>query len=256
MIDIHCHIIPGVDDGPANYSQFVALVNMAVLEGITHLYATPHHMNGKYNNTKQTILERVQYCNKLIESEGISLMIHPGQEVRIHRGIFDSIAKDEILTLDNKEKYLLLELPFYEVPHYTEQVIYELTIKGIIPVIVHPERNQGIQAEPNILFNLIKGGALVQLTAGSITGAFGKRVKSLSERLIEHRMIHFIASDAHNCHSRAILLKQAYEEIEKRFGMKSSLYYKQNTEMLLAGNAIEAKETQPMRRKLFGLLRS
>ncbi|GIN62009.1 tyrosine protein phosphatase [Robertmurraya siralis] len=254
MIDLHCHIIPDVDDGPSHISQFLEMARIAVEQGVTHLFATPHHLNGSYENPKNKILQMTrQYSNYLIE-EKIPLVLHPGQELRVHREIFQTIEADEMITLDNQGKYVLLELPSTNVPNYLHEVVYELRLRGITPIIPHPERNVKIVEEPELLYDLLSDGALTQLTAGSIIGQFGKKIKLFSEKLIEHQWTHFIASDAHNTHSRGFFLQQAFEAITKKFGVDAIFYYKENAELLLRGQNIVAEEAKPMRRKLFGFI--
>lgn len=253
MIDIHSHILPGMDDGPSEIAQFLEMANQAIDTGITNLFATPHHRNGHYENKKETILERVSYYNSLLEKEQFPLTIHSGQELRIHRDIFKFIERDEVLTLNNMGRYLLLELPSSKLPSYVHAVVYELGLKGITPIIVHPERNKVLFEEPNLILELVREGALTQLTAGSILGSFGRRVKSFSEQLVEHQMVHFIASDAHNSRTRNFSLKEAYEVIMKNYGGEFSDYYKGNAEALLAGSDIGRKEPIQMRKKILGI---
>ena len=160
---------------------------------------------------------------------------------------------DEVLTLDNKGKYLLLELPSGEVPTYTQEVVYELLLKGITPIIVHPERNRGFIEDHNLLFELVQEGALTQLTSGSIIGHFGKRVKSFSEKIIEHHLAHFIASDAHNIGTRGFSLQEAYEMITKTYGIHHTIYFKENAELLLSGHSLHIEHPIPIRKKILGV---
>ena len=208
LIDLHCHILSGVDDGPKDLQGSLDMAKNAVKAGITHLYATPHHRNERYENTRLQILDRVNELNERLKQESIPLIIHSGQELRIHRELFDSIEKGEVLTLDNKGKYLLLELPSGQVPTYTQETIYELLLKGITPIIVHPERNLELMKNNSLLYQLIQEGALTQLTSSSVIGLFGKNIKSFSEKIIEHNLAHFIASDAHNNRSRGFSLRE------------------------------------------------
>lgn len=252
MIDIHCHIIPGIDDGPSHIAMFMEMANIAVSSGITDIIATPHHRNGYYLNQKEKILRVIPEYQQLLDTERIPLVIHSGQELRLHRGLFNHFDI-EVLTVNDEGKYLLLELPTSEIPDHTNEILYELRLRGIIPVIAHPERNKVFEREPNLLSGFIEEGALVQLTAGSILGLFGKRINSFSEKLIEHRMVHFIATDAHDSRSRNILLKEAYDYVSKEFGTKYTQYYKKNAEKLLSGENIQSEEPIIFRKRLFNI---
>lgn len=252
LIDIHCHILPNVDDGPSNYFDVIEMANQAVMTGITHLFATPHHMNGRYENTKTEILAGVRSLNQILQNEKIPLSVHCGQELRIHREIFHTLENDRILTLNNHGKYLLLELPSNEVPDYTHDVVYELLLKGIIPIIVHPERNWGFYEDINLLYELVQVGALVQLTSASIIGHFGKKVKNFSKKIIEHNLAHFVASDAHNTGFRGFVLQEAYHLIAKNFGINHEYYFRENAELLLNGQNIQIGQPIPNRKRVFG----
>ncbi|WP_075981929.1 tyrosine-protein phosphatase [Bacillus massilinigeriensis] len=249
MIDIHCHILPNVDDGPSNYFDVIEMANQAVMTGITHLFATPHHMNGRYENTKTEILAGVRSLNQILQNEKIPLSVHCGQELRIHREIFHTLDLNEVLTLDNQGKYLLVELPSKEIPDYTLDVIYELLLKGITPILVHPERNMMFHENPSLLFELVQVGALTQLTSGSIIGHFGKKIKNFSEKMMEHHLAHFVANDAHNIHSRGFFLQEAYEVIIRKFGVKQSAYFNNNAELLLNGEKFQREEPMRIRNK-------
>lgn len=253
MIDIHCHILPGLDDGSRHLHESIDMAKTAVKAGITHLFATPHHLNGQFENSKLEILNQVMELNKRLKSENIPLIIHSGQELRIHRELFVSLERDEILTLDNKEQYLLLELPSGEVPEYTQEMVYELKVKEITPIIVHPERNKEFIENPNHLFELVQEGALTQLTTGSVIGHFGKKIKSFSERIIEHRLAHFIATDAHNTRLRGFNLKEAYDMITKKFGVDHTFYFSENAELLLTGQHPHIEKPLPIRKKVLGI---
>lgn len=254
LVDLHCHIIPGFDDGPPDRSEFIKMANLAVSSGINHIFATPHHWNGVYDNSKEKILQAVLHYNNVLQQNGIPLVLHPGQELRIHREIYNSFENDEILTLDNNQ-YLLLELPPYEIPSYTFEVVYELLLRGVNPIIAHPERNRELHKRPDFLYELVREGALVQLTAGSILGIFGKKVKIYSERLINKRLAHFIASDAHNITNRSFLLQESYDLISKLFGNELTFFFMENAALLLDGKSPQRSEPLPFKKNLFGIFR-
>lgn len=250
---MHCHILPGVDDGSVDMNESMNMAKKAVEAGITHIFATPHHLNEKYVNVKSNIIDRAVRLNESLQKENIPLTIHLGQEVRIHRDIFTSLEKEEILTLDDNGTYLLLELPSGRVPTYTHEVIYELLLKGITPIIVHPERNKELIDNHKLLFELVQEGALTQLTSGSIIGLFGKNVKSFSKKIIEHNLTHFIATDAHNIGSRGFTLQQAYETITKAYGINRTFYFKENSEQLIKGQSPSIEKPLPFKKKILGI---
>jgi protein-tyrosine phosphatase len=253
MVDIHCHILPKVDDGPNEQSDFLDMAKAAVQDGITHVYATPHHRNGRYENTKLQIIDDVAQANLLLQQEKIPLVLLPGQELKIHRELFLSFEREEVLTLDNQGNYLLLELPYGKIPNYTEEIVYELLIKGITPIIVHPERNKMFIEDPSLLYELVQLGALTQLTAGSVLGRFGRRSKSLSEKLIDHLMAHFIATDAHNIDSRGFSLTKAYDQITSKFGITTTYCFKENSQLLLMGDSLQIEKPVPIRKRFLGI---
>ncbi|MDU1846677.1 MAG: CpsB/CapC family capsule biosynthesis tyrosine phosphatase [Niallia nealsonii] len=250
MIDIHSHILPGIDDGAQTIEDSIKMAKAAVNEGITTIIATPHHKNNQFNNLKSSILTKVNDLNTVFKQENIPLTVLPGQEVRIYGEVIEDYYKEEILTL-NHTKYLFIEFPSSSVPRYAERLMYELQTEGIIPIIVHPERNKELQEKPDILFQLVKNGALTQLTASSLTGYFGKTIKKFSEQLILQNLTHFIASDAHNTYNRGFKFKEAHKFIEENFGIDYIYLFKENSELLSRDKHIIKEIPEPIKRKKF-----
>ncbi|WP_285765482.1 CpsB/CapC family capsule biosynthesis tyrosine phosphatase [Peribacillus sp. SI8-4] len=253
MIDIHCHILPGVDDGSTEVDASISMAKKAVESGITHVYATPHHLNEKYVNVKRDIIARVVKLSESFQQADIPLTIHLGQEVRIHRDLLTSLEKEEILTLDDKGRHMLLELPSGRVPTYTQDMIYELLLQGITPIIVHPERNKELLENPKRLFELVQEGALTQITSGSMIGNFGKRIQSFSKKIIDHNLAHFLATDAHNIGSRGFTLHEAYDTITKMYGIERTFYFKENAELLMKGQSPAIEKPAPFKKKILGI---
>jgi len=250
MIDIHCHILPGLDDGPTEIEESLLMAREAVNEGIKIIIATPHHRNNRYENSKSHILRNItEFSNKLRE-ENIPLEILPGQENRIYGEIIEDYHKGEILTLSNSN-YLFIEFPTSSVPRYTEKLFYDLLTEGLTPIIVHPERNKELQGNSNLLYDLVRNGALTQITAASLIGNFGKSIQKFSRQLIEYNLTHFIASDAHNTHNRTFKLLHAYEYIHKEFGQDYFYLFTENSETLLKGNIIYKEIPEKIKRKKF-----
>ncbi|MED4039104.1 tyrosine-protein phosphatase [Niallia taxi] len=250
MIDIHCHILPGVDDGPVSIDESLLMAREAVKEGIKTIIATPHHKNNKYENTKNQILEKVRNFNKVLIKENIPLEILPGQENRIYGELIEDFQSEKILTLSNTN-YLFIEFPSTHVPRYTEKLLYEIQTLGIIPIIVHPERNGELLKNPDIIYKLVKNGSLTQVTASSIAGYFGKSIQKFSGQLIEHNLTHFIASDAHNISNRTFKMAEAFKLIESAYGVDYTYIFSENSNSLIKGNNIIKEIPEAIRKKKF-----
>ncbi|MTH54502.1 tyrosine protein phosphatase [Bacillus mangrovi] len=250
MIDIHCHILPGLDDGSQHLTDSIAMARAAVEEGITKIVATPHHQNGTYDNQKDEIVDHTERLNKELDALHIPLTIIPGQEVRIHGELLQGIENDEILPIHGTS-CLLIEFPSGHVPRYAEKMLFDLQLKGITPIIVHPERNREINENPDLLYTFVKKGALTQVTAASLTGQFGKKIRNFSLDLVEAQLTHFIASDAHNTTSRGFQLLNGINVLEKEFGSQAAYYYRENAELLISGQTVFAKEPSRIKKKKF-----
>ena len=251
MIDIHSHILPGVDDGAQTIEDSIAMARQAVEQGITEIIATPHHRNGRYNNEKLEILSKVAELNDVLQREGIALKVLPGQECRIFGELVDAYQKDELLTLNDGGHYMLIEFSSSHVPMYAEQLLYNIQFEGVIPIIVHPERNSHFIEQPERLSEFVEKGALVQLTASSVTGAFGKKIQKFSMQLLQANLVHFVASDAHNTTSRKNPLKEAYEVIAKSMDASYVDYLQENASLMINGEYIPQKPIKPIKKKRF-----
>lgn len=253
MIDIHTHILPGVDDGAKSEEDSIAMAKQAVEQGIRTLIATPHHYNGSYFNDKASILRNVSILNELFKNEGIPLEVLPGQETRIYGEIIQGIENDEILPL-NETKFLFIEFPSASVPQYAKQILFDIQMKGYTPVIVHPERNQELLENPNLLYDFVKNGALSQVTAASLIGKFGKDIKKYAEQLIECNQTHFIASDAHNIKSRKFVMQDAFEAVKKSYGSDFVYLFQENSQLLISNKNVNRMEPSlPKKKKFLGL---
>lgn len=217
MIDIHSHILPGVDDGAKNIEKAIEMAKIAEKNGINVIIATPHYIEGENFNISKYNKEILGDLNKKLESEGLRVKILLGNEVFITPDIINLIKEEKVTTL-NRSRYLLMELPMLDIPIYTEDIIYELRLKGIVPIIAHPERNKKIIEDPNILYEFIKLGALAQLNLPSILGYYGDEVKKTAEVLLKHDMVHLIGTDAHSTRRGFQKVKLAIDTISKIIG--------------------------------------
>lgn len=251
MIDIHCHILPGVDDGAQHDQAALEMGRAAEKEGITHIIATPHNRTQQFDNDRESIVANVALLNELFHQENVAVMILPGQENRIFGDMVEAIEGGELLTMNDKGQYLFVEFPSNHVPRYTEQLFYDLQNAGVIPVIVHPERNSEIVATPDILYKLIKNGALSQVTAASLIGGFGKKIKKFSQQLFDYNLAHFLASDAHNVMNRAFYLRESFEELENTFGSDMRFMIEENAELFMKGQMVNVAPPSHIKEKKF-----
>lgn len=253
MIDLHCHILPGVDDGAQTLEDSLAMAEKAISQGITHILCTPHHNNGKYANPANQVINQVAQLQHELDLRNLQLTLLEGQEVRITGTLLEDIAKGEILFTDLDNTYILIEFPTGEVPAYTEQLFFNLMSQGHTPVIVHPERNAVFRKEPNLLIPFLEMGVLTQLTAPSIVGVFGKDIQKTATQMLKHNMLYMVASDAHNLKHRSFYLKEAYEEIRKECGQEMVTAMEQMTKNLVNGDAVIYPEYSEIKKKKFGL---
>ena len=255
IIDLHSHLLPGIDDGAKDLTHALELARKAESEGITHLLVTPHYKNGQYTNMASDIVKSTEALQDAIDKAGINLTIFPGQEVRIHDDLLDSIRDNDVQFLDLNNRYLLLEFPTPYIPDYTETLIYELVHRGITPIIAHPERNHVIKENPNKMLSFIDQGCLGQVTAASYMGVFGEELAQISKDMIAHDLVHVISSDAHGIGLRDFYMKDAYEKLENEFGSSKVKQLTERAKAIVNGEEITDVEASPIEKnkRFFGL---
>lgn len=248
MIDLHCHLLPGVDDGSKSMDISLKLANDAVRDGIDYALLTPHHMNGVYLNHKKTVIQQTQEFQMELDRHKIPLKVFPGQEVRINGDLLTALDQDDILFADECGQYLMLEFPDDDIPSYTGNMIYELMQRGIIPVIVHPERNTMIMKQPDILYELLRKGCLSQITAGSYVGIFGHKVQKFSKQLIQAGQAYIFASDAHNLPKRNYEMGNAFKKFEVEYGDSYVKRFENNAKNIINGEAVVLNKLNRIKR--------
>lgn len=253
MIDIHNHLLFGVDDGPQVLEETIELLKQAKEQGITGIVVTPHHLHPRYNNTFNDVESEIYKLNLNPLIKGFDIQLYPGQEIRITDKVLEDIEKNKIKGI-NHSKYLLIELPSNSIPHYTKSLLYEIQTKGFIPVIVHPERNKAIAQDINLLYELITNGALSQITASSLTGDLGKNIQKLSIQMIEHHLIHFVASDAHDATNRPFGLGHLFETAKlKKMDKVLRDLLDNNEDMIQNKDIVRKRPIEFKKNKFFGL---
>lgn len=211
MIDLHCHILFGVDDGPRTLDDSIALAKALVADGVKTVVATPHIYDPPLSVAK--IYSGIEFLVEEFTKHKISLDILPGGE--IHYTVEPSDMRAHSL---NGSRYILLEFPHGSFPSAAGEVVYNLRMAGLIPIVAHPERNAGLLRDPEILQPLLEQGALTQLTVGSLVGDFGSPSRQYARYLLKKGMVHFIASDAHDVLKRPPRFTTGFKEAAKILG--------------------------------------
>jgi len=244
LIDLHCHILHGVDDGPQTLDESLAMARAAAADGIDTVVATPHTLNGVYRNPSEAVRSGVDALQKALDAASIPIRLHVGGDVHLVPDMMRAIHTGEAVTIDDQRKYILLELPSQSLPPSLTEEIYRLRIGGVTPIITHPERNMALAQNSEILFDLIDMGALVQVTAMSLTGGFGEFVRGVSERFLEQRLIQVIATDAHSVEGRPPALSLAVEAAADvlRDPDEALRMVRETPAAILEGNAVDIPE--------------
>lgn len=210
FVDIHCHLVPGIDDGAKDASESLAMALLAVEEGIDTVVVTPHQLGAFARNSGDAIRVRTVELQELLDAHGVPLRVLPGGDVRIDAGMVAKIEAGEVMTLGDHRKHVLLELP-HEIYLPLEPLLDELASHGMVGILSHPERNQGILQQPGLLQPLVEAGCLMQVTAGSLLGNFGSSSQALAEKMCQKGWVHFLATDAHGPKSRRPRMREAYQ---------------------------------------------
>ncbi|QDQ01813.1 capsular biosynthesis protein [Lysinibacillus fusiformis] len=232
MIDMHSHILFNVDDGPEKLEESLSIFDQAVAQGITGMISTSHVLHPLYNVHFEIVNEQIKQLQHEIESRNLPLKLYPGHEVRLSGQILELCEKKQLHTLAHSN-YLLLELPSHFIPKYTKEIIYGLLTAGITPIIAHPERNRVIAENPGHLTQLIREGALAQITAGSLAGMFGKTVQKLSIRLVRSNLVHTYGSDVHNLKTRPLLFENGLRFLEKQKELEAVDCFLENNKRII-----------------------
>lgn len=202
MIDIHTHIIDGIDDGAKNMEDSLALLRMAAESGTTDIIATPHIIEGTNHADWQTILTKTEELNRNARNAGIPIRVYAGAELEMNWDMLPLLKTGQSDYCLAGSRYVLVELPANTVPNYADEFLYEVQIKELIPIIAHPERHPYLAKHPRLLHQWLRNGALAQCNIGSFTGKFGAEVKNFAELLLTNNMIHFFGTDAHSVEHR------------------------------------------------------
>jgi len=241
VIDLHAHILPGLDDGPENMEESVELCRIAAADGIRIVVATPHMFDGLHRVSRGDVLAGVNALRERLESEGIALEILPGADTHVTRELPDLIQRGEALTVADGGRYLLLELPHDVVPIGLDDLLFAIRLQGITAIVTHPERNRAIRPDAAVLRGIVDAGHLVQVTGASLTGFFGDEARRCAVDLLRSGLCHFVASDAHSISRRPPVLGAARAEVLELLGAEETrVIFEDRPKAVLAGDRIEA----------------
>ena len=196
MFDLHSHILPGLDDGAKTLEEAVEMVRMAAGDGTRAILATPHSRDVQEAAAHETVREKVDELRKEAKRQGIDIEILLGMENHMTPDLLELVDRGEGYPI-NGHNYILVELPFTIYPNYADELLFQLQLRGLTPLIAHPERQEAIQRDPDIMEGLVQRGILGQVTAMSITGKFGSEAQKSAHTLMRRNLVHVIASDGH-----------------------------------------------------------
>jgi len=202
MVDLHAHILPGIDDGSKSGDMSLTMVITAHGTGTRQMVATPHVMDGAWRPLWTDIITSCRELQSVVDDGKMNLSIIPGAEVALYPDVLDLITGPGDYCI-NGGRYMLVELPQWDIPLYVDELLFILQVRGITPILAHPERHPEIRRDDSILERWIGRGILVQINGPSLTGQMGDKVKAMAESLLQRDMVHCIGSDAHNNGSRS-----------------------------------------------------
>ena len=254
MIDLHCHILYGIDDGSKTIYESIELIKKAYSNGVTDISFSPHYILGSSynanNKKKKNILKEIQ---KEIEKQNIKVNLYYGNEVFVENNMLELLEKSEISTINNS-KYLLFELPMNNRYNGIYNLIFELKSKGIQPIIAHPERYSYIQNDPTLMIKLLEQGVLFQSNIGSFYGYYGKTVEKTAKLLLKHNMISFICSDIHHTKDNFYENIDNVKDILRKYVSNDKideLFYK-NAKKVLNNDDIDKLKYVDFKKNIFG----
>jgi protein-tyrosine phosphatase len=221
MIDLHCHLLPGIDDGAEDLDTALAMARIAVQDGIQRIACTPHIYPGMYDNDSRGILAARQSLQERLDQEGIGLQLGYGADTHLVPEMLAGLRDGRIPTL-NGGRYFLLEPPHHVAPPQFKMLVFNTLAAGYTPLITHPERLTWAEAHYEDFVELANEGAWIQVTAGALTGRFGRAARYLAEQMLDDGIVHVIATDAHNTRSRAPLLAEGREAAEAWVGAQEA----------------------------------
>jgi protein-tyrosine phosphatase len=250
FVDIHCHLLPAVDDGATSWAETLAMARLAVSEGFSTIVATPHQLTNFVHVPVETIRERAAEVTRFLADQNVPLTVRPGAEVHLGPNTLSCFRADYLLSLGEHGRHMLIELPFES--HFAiDDLLADLRARKIVPIMAHPERNRAMLAEPRHVADFVAQGVLMQLTSGSLTGSFGPDVQAFAEQLLADGLVHFVSTDAHGPRVRPPLMRAAFERVCDLAGKRTAIdLCCRHGETVASGGQVTANQSR--RRKSLG----
>jgi protein-tyrosine phosphatase len=221
VIDLHCHLLPGLDDGASDIHVSLDMAKASVEQGVTILACTPHILPGLYHNTGPAIRQATAKLQKVLNSQRIQLRLVTGADVHMCPDFVEGLRAGRLLTI-NDSRYVLVEPPHHTAPPQMEDFFFKILVAGYVPILTHPERLTWVSSRYDTIKRLVGAGVWMQITAGSITGAFGRAPLELAQRMLDEGCVHIVASDAHDAERRPPDLAAAREVLTRRLGAEET----------------------------------
>ena len=238
MIDLHCHFLPGIDDGAQTLADGLAMAHAAAADGITYSVMTPHINPGRYENTRSTIEQAFKSFRLALRKAHVPLHIGMAAEVRLSPDILALLSQNEVPFLGELDGYriILLEFPHTQITRGADKLVERLLKHGIRPLIAHPERNQDVIRDLSKIEPFVEMGCFLQITAGALVGRFGRAPQRRALQLLELDVFKILASDAHNLDGRRPLLREGMEAAARVIGAQAAHdLVNRNPRMILRG---------------------
>jgi protein-tyrosine phosphatase len=242
MIDVHCHLLPGIDDGAQTLDDSIELINLAIADGITHIVATPHIHPGRFNNNTASIATAYRQVMRWVKQTNAPIKLSTAAEVRISIELLQMLEHHTIPFVGQWDGYnvILLEMPHSHILPGSDKLIKLLLNNNIRPLIAHPERNKEIMAAPEKIKPFVDQGCLLQVTAGALVGRFGTPAQKVATQLCKENLVTLIATDAHNTKHRPPKLAEAYALLDREISQEYSLKLKDNVSQLVSQKPFNA----------------
>ena len=221
MIDLHCHILPGLDDGASNLSVSLQMAKASVDQGVEVIACTPHILPGLYHNSGPAIRQAIGELQAVFDAEGIPLRLVTGADVHMCPDFAGGLRSGHLLSIADS-RYVLVEPPHHTAPPQLEDFFFNLLVAGYVPVLTHPERLSWVPSRYETIQRLVQSGVWMQITAGSFTGAFGRNALYWAERMLDEGCVHLIATDAHDAERRPPDLVAGRERVARRVGAEEA----------------------------------